>query len=196
MSAPDVDGVYRRVIRRETHVSRTAAVSVLMVFVLLAAIVVVTGASLVLLDERLGGFDPRAFMDAVANAPAGLTQWIVIVAGGVAALVGLVLLLQGVLPQRRPRHAIRSARLAVIVDDEVIASATARAARGVTRLGPEAAVGTVGRRTAQVVVRPAAGADVPVVAVSDAVRAELDDIDPTPTIVATVRVQPAGRVDG
>ncbi|MCT9621172.1 hypothetical protein, partial [Curtobacterium sp. C2H10] len=65
-----------------------------------------------------------------------------------------------------------------------------------TRLGPDAAVGTVGRRTVDVVLRPPAGADVPAVAATDAVTAEFAAIDAQPGVTARVRVQPTGRVDG
>lgn len=192
----DEEHIHRRILRRETRVSRSAAVSTVMVFVVLAAAVVVTAATLVLIDQRLGGVDPRTFVDAVLAAPDRLDRTLVVIGGVVVAVVGLLVLVQGVLPQRRPRHTMPSARLAIVIDDEVIASATARAARSVTRLGTDAAVGTVGRRTADVVLRPAAGVDVPVVAVTDAVEAELAAIDAVPSVSARIRVQPAGRVEG
>jgi hypothetical protein len=187
---------YRRILRRETHASRSGSLVVAVLVVVVLAVAVVFGASLVLLDQNVAGIEPRAVIDAAVVAPRGTEPWIVIVAGAVVALVGLALLLKAVLPQRKPRHTMSSERLAVVVDDEVIASAAARAARSVTRLGPNAAVGTVGRRTVDVVVRPAAGVDVPVVAVSEAVDRELAGIDAAPTIASRVRVQPTGRVDG
>lgn len=187
---------YRRILRRETHASRSGSLVVAVLVLVLLAAAVVFAASLVLLDQNVAGVEPRAVVDAATVAPRGTEAWIVIVAGAVVALVGLALLLKAVLPQRRPRHTMSSERLAVVVDDEVIASAAARAARSVTRLGPNAAVGTVGRRTVDVVVRPAAGVDVPVVAVGEAVDRELTAIDAEPTIASRVRVQPTGRVDG
>lgn len=197
---PEVDGriarVHRRIVHRETHASRSGALVVAMLVVVLAAAVVVVAAVLVLLDQRLLGIDPRTVVDGAVRAPRGLVDAIVIGAGAVVALVGLVFLLQGILPRRRPRHAMRSTRLAVVVDDEVIASAAARAARSATRLGPDAAVGSVGRRTVDVVLRPAAGVDVPAVAATDAIEREIAAIDLEPTISARVRVQPTGRVDG
>lgn len=188
--------VYRRVLRRETHVSRSGAVVVAMLLTLVTAAAVVFAAVLVLLDQNVLGVEPRAVVDAAARAPRGLETTVVVGIGAIVAIVGLVLLLQGVLPQRRPRHTMPSRRLAVVVDDEVLASAAARAARSATRLGPDAAVGTVGRRTVDVVLRPAAGVDVPAVAASDAVTAEFAEIDAKPSLAARVRVQPTGRVDG
>ncbi|WP_144710070.1 hypothetical protein [Curtobacterium pusillum] len=190
------DRVYRRIVRRETNASRSGAVVVAMLVALVVAAAAVFAAVLVLLDQRVLGIDPRDVVDTAARAPRGLDATIVIGIGAVVALVGLVFLGQGLLPQRRPRHAMSSVRLAVVVDDEVLASAAARAARSATRLGPDAAVGTVGRRTVDVVLRPAAGVDVPAVAATEAVESEFVAIDAQPSVTVRVRVQPTGRVDG
>ncbi|MBT1623384.1 hypothetical protein KK101_11870 [Curtobacterium flaccumfaciens pv. oortii] len=187
---------YRRLLRRETHVSRSSAVVIAMLITLVLAAAAVFAGALVLLDQNVLGVDPRAVVDAALAAPDGLDTTLVVGIAAIVALVGLVFLLQGLLPQRRPRHAMASDRLAVVVDDEVLASAAARAARSVTRLGPDAAVGTVGRRTVEVVLRPAAGVDVPAVAATEAVEHEFAAIDALPALAARVRVQPTGRVDG
>ncbi|MGN8051097.1 hypothetical protein ACTJKO_15560 [Curtobacterium sp. 22159] len=190
------DRVYRRILRRETNASRSGAVVVAMLVTLVVAAAAVFAAALVLLDQRVLGIDPRDLVDAARRAPRGLDTTVVVGIGAIIAVVGLVFLAQALLPQRRPRHVMSSERLAVVVDDEVLASAAARAARSATRLGPDAAVGTVGRRTVDVVLRPAAGVDVPAVAATEAVQAELAAIDPGPAVTARVRVQPTGRVDG
>lgn len=205
MTAPPLVGAptgdhaatHRRLLRRETHVSRSGAVVVAMLIALVLAAAAVFAGALVLLDQNVLGVDPRAVVDAALAAPDGLDTTIVIGIGAVVALIGLVLLLQGILPRRRPRHVMSSDRLAVVVDDEVLASAAARAARSATRLGADAAVvGTVGRRTVDVVLRPAAGVDVPAVAATEAVEREFAAIDAQPPLAARVRVQPTGRVDG
>ncbi|MBA8989759.1 hypothetical protein FHW23_000991 [Curtobacterium pusillum] len=195
-AGPTHDRVYRRIIRRETNASRAGAVVVAMLVALVVAVAAVFAAALVLLDQRVPGIDPRDVVDGAVGAPEGLDTTIVIGTAAIVALVGLVFLAQGLLPQRRPRHAMSSDRLAVVVDDEVLASAAARAARSATRLGPDAAVGTVGRRTVDVVLRPAAGVDVPAVAATEAVTAEFAAIEASPALAARVRVQPTGRVDG
>lgn len=188
--------VYRRVLRRETSASRSGTVVVAMLCTVLLAAAVAFAAAVVLLDQRVAGVDPRAVVDAAVRAPRGPDTTVVVTVGAIVALVGLVFLLRGLLPQRRPRHTVPSDRLAVVVDDEVLASAAARAARSATRLGPDAAVGTVGRRTVDVVLRPAAGVDVPVLDATEAVRLELDAVAAQPAVTPHVRVQPAGRVDG
>ncbi|MDR6170240.1 MULTISPECIES: hypothetical protein [unclassified Curtobacterium] len=195
-AGPTHDRVYRRIVRRETNASRSGAVVVAMLVTLVLAAAAVFAAALVFLDQRALGVDPRAVVDAAARAPRGLDATVVVGIAAIVALAGLVFLAQGLLPQRRPRHAMSSSRLAVVIDDEVLASAAARAARSATRLGQDAAVGTVGRRTVDVVLRPPAGADVPAVAATEAVTAEFAAIDAQPGVTARVRVQPTGRVDG
>ncbi|MEN0104515.1 MAG: hypothetical protein AAGC90_16460 [Curtobacterium sp.] len=190
------DRTYRRILRRESTASRSGTVVIAVLVVLVLAAAAVFAAALVFLGQRALGIDPRDLVDAAARAPRGLDTTIVVGVAAIVAVVGLVFLAQGLLPQRRPRHTMSSDRLAVVVDDEVLASAAARAARSATRLGPDAAVGTVGRRTVDVVLRPAAGVDVPAVAATDAVTEEFRAIDVVPSVTARVRVQPTGRVDG
>lgn len=190
------DRTYRRILRRESTASRSGTVVIAVLVVLVLAAAAVFAAALVFLGQRALGIDPRDLVDAAARAPRGLDTTIVVGVAAIVAVVGLVFLAQGLLPQRRPRHTMSSDRLAVVVDDEVLASAAARAARSATRLGPDAAVGTVGRRTVDVVLRPAAGVVVPAVAATDAVTEEFRAIDVVPSVTARVRVQPTGRVDG
>ena len=193
-AAPPADA--DRFLRRETSAPRTPSVVVAMVLLLVLAAAVGTAAVVALLDERIAGVDPRAVVDAAVRAPDGLVAAVVIAVGAAIALLGLWFLLHGVLPARRPRHVIRSARLGVVVDDEVLASAAARAARSATRLAPDAAVGSVGRRTLDVVLLPASGVDVPVVAATEAVERELATVDAVPPLTARVRVRSTGRIDG
>ena len=192
----DADRFLRRIVRRETSAPRTPSVVVAMVLLLVLAAAVGTAAVVALLDERIAGVDPRAVVDATVRAPDGLVDAVVIAVGAAIALLGLWFLLHGVLPARRPRHVIRSARLGVVVDDEVLASAAARAARSATRLAPDAAVGSVGRRTLDVVLLPASGVDVAVVATTEAVERELAAVDAVPPLTARVRVRSTGRIDG
>lgn len=192
----DADRFLRRIVRRETSAPRTPTVVVAMVLLLVVAAAVGTAAVVALLDERIAGVDPRAVVDAGVRAPDGLVDAVVIAVGAAIALLGLWFLLRGVLPARRPRHTIRSARLGVVVDDEVLASAAARAARSATRLAPDAAVGSVGRLTLDVVLLPASGVDVAVVAATEAVERELAAVDAVPPLTARVRVRSTGRIDG
>lgn len=186
----------RRVLRRETRASRSGTVVLAVVLLLVVAAVATTAAALVLLDQRLLGVDPRDVVETAARAPLGLDTTAVVGIGVVVAAVGVVLLLRGLLPRRRARHTLPSDRLAVVVDDEVLASAAARAARSAARLAPDAAVASVGRRTVEVVLRPAAGVDVVVEDAAEAVAAELETFDAQPPLTSRVRVRPSGRVAG
>ncbi|WP_066522376.1 hypothetical protein [Curtobacterium ammoniigenes] len=188
--------VERRVLRREGSVSRSGAAAVVAVIALLVALGVLAAGVAGLLGERIGVFDPRAAAAAVPVLPQQTMPWVLAVIGVAAMVVGVFVLALGVLPKRRPRHVARAERLAVIIDDEVIASALARAARSRTRLGPEASVASVGRSTADVVLRPPAGLDVPAVAATGAVEDELTSIGAEPPITARLRVLPTGRVGG
>lgn len=193
---PDHGPIYRRILRREQSVSRSTAASIVAVIVLIVALAVIACAGAALLHERIGEFDPRHVAAAVQTAPRTSAVWVFGIGGAAAVVLGLILLALGVLPHRRGRRRMRSERVAVLIDDEVLASALARAARSRTRLGPEAVVASVGRRSADVVLRPPAGLDVPSLAANTAVEAELDAILPEPAVQTRLRVVPTGRVGG
>ncbi|PYY33860.1 hypothetical protein DEJ16_03095 [Curtobacterium sp. MCJR17_055] len=192
----DDDRSVRRLVRRETSASRSVSVVVAMTFLVLVAVTVAVAAVVVLLGQRIAGVDPRDVVDAAVRAPTGLVDAVVVAVGAVLALLGLWSLLHGLLPARRPRHVVRSDRLGVVVDDEVLASAAARAARSATRLGPDAAVGSVGRRALDVVLLPASGVDVDEASAAAAVDRELAAVDVVPPLTARVRVRTTGRIDG
>lgn len=150
----DEQAVYRRLIRRETHSSRAgAAIAVAAVLVVLC---VAAGAAAVwlLVDTTardtvftaLSGFDPEA-----RTAP------VVAVAGGVAALLGLWLLLLGVLPGRRPRRGRPAGRVAVVIDDGLAADVIADEVAGELATKRELVRVTVGCRRTVVTVTPVSG---------------------------------------
>ncbi|BCW73091.1 DUF6286 domain-containing protein [Arthrobacter sp. NicSoilB8] len=167
------DRAIRRLVRRETHSSRAGA-SVLTSGVLAAVFLwLALESALALLQEnpllaspdRLG----RWLAGVPANTlPAGLTA-----AGAGLAVLGLVLLAAAITPGRRARHAVHSARSAVVVDGEVIASAVSRRARLAAGLAPGQVTTTVGKRAVRVLVRPTSGVSVDRNAVAAAVRDEL-----------------------
>ena len=75
---------YRRLLRRETHVSRSGAVVIAMLITLVLAAAAVFAGALVLLDQNVLGVDPRAVVDAALAAPDGLDTTLVV---GIAAIV-------------------------------------------------------------------------------------------------------------
>ena len=147
------DGVYRRLLRRETHRSRTVAAALVSVAIVLVA------AGVVVLWALPQAADARG---AVA-ATLGLEEASRAIAAGAgigAAVLGLLLVILAVSPGRRMRRPLASERCAVVVDDRVIADAiAARTARAAT-LRPERVRASVGRRRAEVVVTPTSGVPV------------------------------------
>ena len=84
----DHRATYRRLLRRETHVSRSAAVVVAMLIALVLAAAAVFAGALVLLDQSVLGIDPRAVVDAALAAPDGLDTTVVVGIGAIVALSG------------------------------------------------------------------------------------------------------------
>lgn len=174
----------RHILRRETHSARSGAAIV-------AAILVAAGALYCLLEMTLGatGQDPWLLhpLDAAQRAaglPGATPTPLLAAAGALLALLGLIFLCNGLLPGRRARHIIVHPRVAIAVDDEVVASALAKRARmaaGVTR---EQVMVIVSARTVQVNIRPTSGRRLSEEHIKSAVEAELEAmaLEPTPTV--------------
>ena len=109
-------------------------------------------------------------------------------------LLALILLVLALAPGARARHTIADDRLAVVVDDGVIASALARSARTIARSRREDTSASIGRRTAVVSITPASGIGVDRDAVQKALDEELERIAPQPATRASVRVADSGRI--
>lgn len=187
------DRIVRRVTRRETHSPRTGvAVAVALAVVLACAY---AGAETVL--AMLGrppllaapGDMASALVAAPTLAPAAL-----VVGGVLVALLGIVTIVAAVRPARRPRHVVDSDRLAVVVDDGVIASALARHAATAAGVDPDDVVVSVGRGTATVRVTPASGLTVDREAVHRAVEDQIHRYGARPALRSTVVVTRTGRV--
>lgn len=184
----------KKILKRETRSSR-AAISVV------AAILVALLAVLGLLEAMLRAFsqpswliDPLAAAQTLTRLPNGSSQ---ILLGAIAVLIfliGLIFLCNAVLPGRRARHVIADPRVAVVVDDEVIASALAKRARlaaGVTR---EQVMVVVSARSVQVNVRPTSGIAVDETQIRAAVEAELTDMALDPALDVTINVASTGVI--
>jgi hypothetical protein len=187
------DSTYRRLVRRETHSSRSGiaiALAVILMFALAwlgtEAVLAALGAAPLLVAPADAA---SAALDAVA-APAG---WLV-AAGAVAALVGLVLVVVGLAPGRRGRRGATSARTAAVVDDRVIARSLALTASHAGEVSPDQVDVSVSARTALVRITPTSGRSTDARAVEEAVRAELDGYDYHPALTAKVSLAREGRV--
>ncbi|WP_216698712.1 DUF6286 domain-containing protein, partial [Arthrobacter sp. H41] len=108
--------------------------------------------------------------------------------------VGLALFLLAVLPGRRIRYVVPSGRAAVVVDAEVLASALARRARQAAGVAPEQVMVTVGRKTADIQVRPTSGIPVDAAGVQSAVEDDLRHASVEPLPVVRVRIAPSGVI--
>ncbi|MGM1017886.1 MAG: hypothetical protein ACQEW8_10150 [Actinomycetota bacterium] len=162
--------VYRRVLRRETHRGRTVASVVVASILVLVLLVVLAGGIWWAVDPAV-----RAGSDAaVAGLAAALDGRIVLLVAGIAAVVlALVLVALALLPGRRARRARDAERVALLVDDGILADAVAD--QIAMRCGLTAAqVSTVvGRRSVTATITPTSGApldrDAALAAITDTV---------------------------
>jgi hypothetical protein len=109
-------------------------------------------------------------------------------------MAGMFFFLNAVLPGRRARHLLRDRRAAVVVDDEVIASALARRARVAANLSQEQVMVTVSRQQVHVNVRPTSGLPLSPDAVRAALQDELREMGPSPAPDVRVNVTSAGVI--
>lgn len=167
----------------------------------LTAIVITIAAVYAVLELLLAGLgqptwlmDPMSFGWWLAGLPGNYSAVLLAAAGVLTALLGLILLGNGLLPGRRARHTIAHPRIAIVVEDEVTASALARRARmaaGVTR---EQVMVTVSARTVQVNIRPTSGIRLSEPTIKAAVESELAamHLDPSPEV--TVKLTDSGVI--
>lgn len=188
----------RRITYRETHSSR-AAVSVaaaILVLVLAAYGVLESGVHAV--GQPAWLIEPQVAAQRIVDLPAGISPLLLAVIGAVLAMLGLIFLLNGLLPGKRARHLLaggRGERLpAVVVDDEVIASSLARRARLAANVTPEQVMVVVSQRQVLVNVRPTSGVPVDQDAVLAAVQDELERMMLEPVPVARVNVTASGVI--
>ena len=184
----------QKVLRRETHSAR----SLLAIF---TAVAITVGAVYCLLETLLAGLgqpawlmDPMSFMRWLAGLPGHSPPVLLTAAGVLLSLLGVVCLANGLLPGRRARHTIAHPRIAVVVADEVIASALARIARmaaGVTR---EQVTVTVSAKHVLVSIRPTSGIRLSEAHVQAAVESELADMDLSPPPTVSVKLADSGVI--
>ena len=190
-AAPDAR--YRRYLRRETHSSRSAAQIVVLVLIILIAAYVGTEAVLAIFGAAPLLLAPSALLGAIVGVTDLASGAIIGIAVGTAVLA-LILLVLALAPGARARHTVADDRLAVVIDDGVIASSLARSARSAARSRREDTRASIGRRTAVIEVTPSSGITVDRDSVQSAVDDELSRIAATPAPRATVRISESGRI--
>lgn len=193
-SGPDM----RRILYRETHSSRAAVSVAAAILVLVLAAYGVLEAGVHALGQPAWLIESQIAAQRIVDLPAGISPLLLVATGAVLTMVGLIFLLNGILPGRRARHLLAPGRgsgsRAVVVDDEVIASSLARRARLAANVTPEQVMVVVSQRQVLVNVRPTSGVPVDQDRILSAVRDELDQMLLEPAPVARVNVTPSGVI--
>lgn len=146
--------VYRRVLRRETHPSRTGASVVVasILSVLLIAAIIVCVWVFVSPSFREGLTAWFTSVSSALDEPVAL-----IVAGLLAVLLAVLLLCFALLPGRRARRGRTTDRVALLVDDGVLADAVAHAVAARCGIGRGQVSATIDRRVVTVRLTPTSG---------------------------------------
>lgn len=183
-----------RILRRETHSSRAGASVIAAVLVIVLCVYALLEAGVRAIGQPPWLIDPTTAAGRIIALPEGISPLLLGASGAVIAMVGLFFLLHAVLPGRRARHLLRDPRTAVVVDDEVLASALARRARTAANVTPEQVMVVVSRQLVVVNVRPTSGSRVSEEAVLTAVQAELEEMSPVPMPAVRVNLASSGVI--
>ncbi|MET3176565.1 UNVERIFIED_ORG: hypothetical protein ABIB52_004440 [Arthrobacter sp. UYCu721] len=183
-----------RLVRRETHSSRAAASVVTGIVLVLILAWAGTEAVLSMAGAHPLLASPPAILGWLTGLPAATLPAGMIAGGAALALAGLVLVLLALRPGTRGRHTMPGGSGAVVVDDDVIATAIARTARHAARLVPEQVTARVSRRRLEVLIHPTSGVPVDGAAVRAAVESELDRYALVPAPRLTVTISRTGAV--
>lgn len=190
----------RRILHRETHSSRAAVATLAAVLVMVLAAYGLLEAAVHAIGQPAWLIEPQLAAERIVALPAGLPPLLLGALGAVLAMVGLFFFLNAVLPGRRARHVLVGPgpdpenTPAVVVDDEVIASALARSARLAANVTPEQVMVVVSRRQVIVNVRPTSGVPVDETAVLAAVQEELGQMALVPSPEVQVNVATSGVI--
>jgi hypothetical protein len=186
----------RRVVFRETHSSRAAVAVVAAVLVMGLAGYGLLESAVHAIGQPAWLIEPQLAAERIVALPAGVPPLLLGAGGAVIAMIGLFFLLNAVLPGRRARHVLNAggSSTAMVVDDEVIASALARSARLAANVTPEQVMVVVSQRQVIVNVRPTSGVPVTENAVLAAVQDELREMSLDPLPEVRVNVSTAGVI--
>ena len=166
--------IMERIVRRETHSPRSAAVIVVLVVAAVAALWAGTELVLRMAGARSLLASPgQVMVPDLVPRPAGVAGSVVV------ALLGVLLLVLSVAPGRRARHRLDVTGVAV-ADNSVIASAVAEEVRQSLDLAAGDVVVGVGHRVLDVTARTSAGRRVTAAEVGSAAQAG----------IATCRIPP------
>lgn len=180
---------YRRVLRREQYRSRSFAVIIALLLVSIGLAYAATETALAAL-----GFSPLLLAPATVVEAINAPSTTVLIGAGAAALFGLVLILIAITPGRRARHSLPHERLAIVVDDPVLAGAIGRSARVVASVPAERVRTTISRRRAAIAVTPSSGFRVDGAEVEAAARDLIERLAPAPRVQVAATISTVGVV--
>jgi hypothetical protein len=138
--------------------------------------------------------DPQTAAERLVTLPEGISPLLLGALGGVVAMAGLFFFLNAILPGRRSRRLLEDPRAGVVVDDEVIASALAKAARAAANVTQEQVMVVVSQRLVVVNVRPTSGVPLHEERIIAAVEEELRQMAPSPMPAVRVNVSTSGVI--
>lgn len=196
---PDTQPDKQRILYRETHSSRAVVATLVAVLVVVLCAYGLLESAVHAIGQPAWLIEPQAAAERLVALPSGISPLLLGALGAVLAMAGLFFLLNAVLPGRRARHVLNGqadgwSSPAVVVDDEVIASALARRARLAANVTPEQVMVVVSRRQILVNVRPTSGVPVDEAAILEAVQSELGEMALVPVPEVQVNLASAGVI--
>lgn len=150
----------RYLARRETHSSRAVISVFVALIVIIALVYLIVESVLSMLGHAPLLMRPSKMVDHVVAMGASYERFIpysLIIAGVIIALVGLFLLFKAFLPGTLRRHVIKSERMAIVVDDGVIAAGVSRSLRHHLQLESGQVTTSVRRREIEPNITPTSG---------------------------------------
>jgi hypothetical protein len=181
--------VLRRVLRRETHSSRSVAFAVVVLLTIVACVYLAIETVLSLASQPALLVRPIDALAWLAAIPADLPVGVVVAGGLAVAVLGVWLILLAVSPGRLSKHEMDAGGRAALVDNGVLAAAIAQRVSDETGLARDRVTVGVAHRSVDVSVKPGAGIPVDRAQVSAVAEAELSGFKLTRPLRTRVRVE-------
>ena len=184
---------YSRIARRETHSPRS-------VLAIIVAIVLILAAAYAIVELILSIAGKPPLLVSPGDAAKGVVSvgtlpfGILLAAGIILAIIGLVLIIAALTSGRRARHLIQTDRAVTVIDNQVIASALARHASYAGNTDPDNTRVSVSHSRAVVDITPTSGRSIDKDAIQQAVDTQLAGYDVTPKLRSKINVKTAGKV--
>lgn len=182
------------ILKRETRSSRAVASVIAAVLVISLCVYALLETAVRAVGQPPWLVDPQTAAERIVALPGGVPPLLLGLTGAVLVMLGLFFFLNAVLPGRRARHLLWDRRAAVVVDDEVIASALARRAWLAANVTQGQVTVIVSRQRVVVNIRPTSGIPLDETAVLAAVQDELRGMGPSPMPEIRINVAAAGVI--